>query len=214
MAGRLWCRPCALAWQRNPSSREPLSETEDTGKGYISDCCPDWRDEIPPRYHRASLEDLADPLVETFHALPDDKGLYLWGRPGVGKTHAQAAFAKSLWSQGWEFRRFSYEDILLSIRDGFNSGVSELKALQSLCHVPKLFVEDVGVTVSLGQQETDFSLRTFVTLLDTRLEYCLATFITSNKSLEELAKSFDERVASRLCGACEIVQVTGEDKRR
>jgi DNA replication protein DnaC len=41
----------------------------------------------------------------------------------------------------------------------------------------------------------------------------LATFVTTNKSVEELARSFDQRIASRLQQACEVVQIRGRDKR-
>jgi DNA replication protein DnaC len=181
----------------------------------VADSCPAWEDEIPPRYRGAVLTDLPASIGECFLALPDDRGLLLWGPPGRGKTHAMCAFAKHLWTEGWEFWRITYEQLCLDIRATFGKGAepSELEVVKPLWHVPKLFIEDVGVTVSLGQQESDFSLRTFVTLLDQRLEWCRATFVTSNKSIEELAKSFDERVASRLCQACEIIQITGEDKR-
>jgi len=37
---------------------------------------------------------------------------------------------------------------------------------------------------------------------------------TTNKSVEELGKTFDERVASRLLQACRVVKLTGADKRK
>jgi len=184
--------------------------------GWVDDCCPDWQSEIPERYGSATLADLPKPLQERFFGLPTDKGFFLWGVPGVGKTHAMCAFAKDLWTQGWEFRRITYEQLCLDIRGTYDgtTELSERTILERLWTVPKLFIEDVGVTVSLGHQESDFSLRTFTTLLDQRLEQCKATFITSNKSLEALATSFDERVASRLCQACDVVCVKGADRRR
>lgn len=210
MPGRKWCRPCILKWQRAPDTDVHRYA------GTIDDQCCRWQDEIPPRYQNATLADLPAGLVERFHALPDDRGMFLWGLPGRGKTHAMCAFAKHLWDDGWESRRISYEQLCLDIRATFGKGdgTSELTVLQPLWCVPKLFIEDVGVTVSVGQRESDFSLRTLVTLLDQRLEWCRATFVTSNKSLEEVAASFDARVASRLCQACEIIEVVGKDRRR
>lgn len=78
----------------------------------------------------------------------------------------------------------------------------------------KLFIEDVGTTVSLDKQESDFSLRTFLVLLDQRLEACQPTFITTNKTLEQLGRCFDDRIASRLIQACKIIKLTGADRRR
>ncbi len=207
MPGRRWCRPCALKWQREHAGQ--------SFAGAVEDFCPRWQDEIPPRYHGATLDDLPEGITEAFHALPDDRGLFLWGQPGRGKTHAMCALAKQFWHGGWDFRRITYERLSLDIRATFGSGngESEQVVLEPLWTVPKLFIEDVGVTVSLGQQESDFSLRTLVTLLDIRLEWCRATFATSNKPIEAIAESFDGRVASRLCEACEIIEITGHDRR-
>jgi DNA replication protein DnaC len=125
------------------------------------------------------------------------------------------AFAKHLWSTGWDISRISYELLALQIRDSYKPGssTSELDVIQPLLTAGKLIIEDVGTTVSAGQQETEFSLRTFLVLLDRRLEQSLATFVTSNKSVEELARSFDQRIASRIRQGCEVIQIWGRDKR-
>jgi len=206
---RKWCLPCILQWQRDPGRQRALYASR------VVDPCPRWETEVPERYRKADLPDLSETLVEMFLALPEDRGIYLWGRPGVGKTHAMAAFAKYLWSQGWSLRRQTYEMLCLSIRHTYKpaSGQSELDILGPATTVPKLVIEDIGVTVSLGRQESDFSLRIFETILDQRLERGLATFLTGNKSPEELGRSFDARVASRLCQACEIIELTGPDRR-
>lgn len=117
--------------------------------------------------------------------------------------------------KGKSVERISYEVLCLRLRDTYKTGSTktELDVIKPLIEAEKVFVEDVGTTVSGGKQETDFSLRTFLVLLDQRLEQCRATFITTNKSVEELSKSFDPRVASRLQQACEIIQLLGKDRR-
>ena len=171
---------------------------------------------IPPRYSSASLEDLPEALVAKYAALPDDMGLMLWGPAGTGKTHSMCAFARDLWNIGWDIRRTTYEMLMLEIRDTYKPG--SIKTEYDIIHpyiiCGKLVIEDVGTTVSVGKQETDFSLRTFLVLLDQRLEGCRATYITSNKSVEEIRKSFDARIASRLQQACEVVQLAGKDRRQ
>ncbi|MBN1508747.1 MAG: hypothetical protein JW955_18000 [Sedimentisphaerales bacterium] len=72
----------------------------------------------------------------------------------------------------------------------------------------------MGTTVRWDKQESDFSLRTFLVLLDQRLEACRPTFITTNKPLEQLGESFDDRTASRLIQACRIVKLEGRDRRQ
>lgn len=204
--GRNWCRPCALQWQRTVGPK---------AKNRIVDYSPVWRREIPERYQGAELSDLPKCLVEQFIQLADDMGLLLWGEPGRGKTYSAAAFAKYLWFQGWDFKRLSFDSLMLAIRDTYKPAATEteLSVITPLIEVGKLFLEDVGTTVSLGSQESDFSLRIFVQILDKRIEHGRATFVTTNKSIEELGRSFDARVASRLHQACEVIKLTGTDKR-
>lgn len=208
MLGRKWCRRCALKWQRNPENA--AEKVRGTLPDYVLE------DVIPTRFMDAALSDLPDALVEKFLSLAEDRGLLLWGEPGRGKSHSLAAFARHYYSEGWDIARISYEMLCLQIRDTYKPGTAqtELDVIKPLVEADKLFLEDVGVTVSIGQQESDFSLRTFLVLLDQRLEQCRATFVTTNKSIEELSRSFDQRIASRLQQACEIVQLTGDDRRR
>ena len=77
----------------------------------------------------------------------------------------------------------------------------------------KLFIEDIGTTVSGDKQESDFSVRTLMIIINRRLEDMKATFLTTNKSLEKLSQSFDSRIASRITQGCEIIKLTGEDRR-
>ena len=205
--GRKWCKACILKWQRIHEGQKYI--------GMIADPCPSLDGLIPPHYAKAELSDLPKNLVDTFLTLPDDKGLYLWGEPGRGKTYACCVFLKYFWDQGWDVARVSYEMLALRIRDTFKRGSteSELDIIKPLLSVSKLVIEDIGTAISVDQQESEFSLRTFLVVLDQRLEQCLATFVTTNKSVEELGRSFDQRVASRLQEACIILHATGKDRR-
>jgi len=171
---------------------------------------------VPPRYLEAQIEHLSAKLQEIIKTLPEDKGLLLWGAPGVGKTYAMAALARHYISEGFAAARTGYELLCLQLRDTFKSKAreTELSVIKPLLSADKLFIEDIGTTKSEGNIESDFSVRTLLVLLDWRLENCLATYLTTNRPVEELAKTFDERVASRLLQACEVVKLTGQDKRR
>lgn len=171
---------------------------------------------IPARYQAARIGDLPKGLVGTYSALPSDVGTYLWGRPGIGKTHATCAYLMDRWLAGQEIARCVWETLLLEMRGTFGIGNkgSEIKKLDPLMRAEVLAIEDVGTTVSPGQTESDFSLKTLLVLIDYRLENMKPTFITSNKPPEEIGRSFDDRIASRIMQACEVVELTGPDRRR
>lgn len=183
--------------------------------GCIKDACR-LASVIPERYAMARMEHLPAAIREAAEGLPDERGLFLWGSPGVGKTYSLCAIAYRLYYQGWDVARITYEMLVLHIRDSYKPGATrtELDVLRPLMAVDKLILEDVGTTIGVGKVESDFSLRTFLVLLDTRLEHCRATYVSSNKSVEELGKSFDQRIASRLQQACIVMRLEGEDKRR
>jgi len=169
---------------------------------------------MPPLYRGAHLRNLSPKLRSKMLILPPNKGLLLYGPPGVGKTYSMCALMRYYRLKGFAVSRIVYEQLCLEIRETYIAGGSEMNLIKRYQEVDKLLIEDLGTTVGTGSQESDFSLRIFLLILDRRLEYYRPIFITTNKSVEELAKSFDERVASRLRQACEIIPVGGKDKRR
>ena len=151
---------------------------------------------VPERYTEAEV----DEAMKERLCAETDTGIYLWGAPGNGKTHSMAWLARHFISEGYRVKRVHYEMLCLQLRDTFkkSSDKTEWSIIQPLLDCDKLFIEDVGTTKSIGKEETDFSRRTFFLLIDVRMERCRPTFITSNKTLENLTLSFDERVGDRL----------------
>ena len=137
----------------------------------------------------------------------------MYGPPGAGKTYAMCALARWYIINHYSAKRVTFERLCLDIRGTYDNGTSEQMIIDELIRTDVLFLEDVGTTTSLDKQESDFSLRTLLLILDERLEYCRPTFITSNKSAVQLAESFDNRIGSRLHD-CEIVQLQGRDRRK
>lgn len=216
---------CADCGRREPS----FQQWSDGSKHYERYCniCKrkherqNWTDKqflryIPERFLCARIENLPKALQTQINQLTDDTGLFLWGAPGVGKTYAMTALMRQYLNDGFECLRVNWEELCLSLRDTYkpNSKKTEFDIIKKLVEVDKLFIEDIGTTVSNNRQESDFNLRTLLVTLDKRLECCRATFITTNKSVEQLGDSFDQRIASRLQQACIVIRLAGQDKRK
>ncbi len=168
---------------------------------------------VPERYINAKEADLPQAIQKAFKA-EIDTGILLWGETGTGKTYAMSVLAKKYISEGFTVNRTHYETLCLRLRDTYNPNATQTEwgIIEPLLNCDKLFIEDVGTTKSIGKLETDFSLRTFLVLLDMRMEHCRPTFITSNKSVESLTNSFDERIGDRL-RIFKVFKLTGKSKR-
>jgi len=170
---------------------------------------------VPNLFLKAHLRDFSKQFQSLLFDREPDQGIVFWGSPGVGKSHCMAALARKFILTHKTCKRITYEMLCLKIRDTYqsNSANTELSVIQPLIDCSYLFIEDVGTTRSIGKTESDFSLRAFLVLLDGRLEACRPTFITTNKSVENLGDSFDERVASRL-SSFKVIRMAGRDKRK
>jgi len=168
---------------------------------------------VPERFIKSDLTHLNDGLKELL-CKDTDTGILLWGEPGVGKSYALCALAKDLIANGYIVKRVNYELLCLQLRDTFKPTAkhSEWDVVESLINCDRLIIEDIGTTRSIESKETDFSLRTLLVLIDMRMEHCRPTYISTNKSVENLAKSFDSRIGDRL-RTYTIIKMAGDSKR-
>ena len=141
-------------------------------------------------------------------------GAYLWGGPGRGKTYA-AACAVRMALEGTprgnlNARLVTAKRLLDDIRAGYDGG--DRYALERAEAYPLLALDDLG-----AERPTEWAVETLTRLIDTRTARGLATVVTSNYSIGELRKLWGgmsgARIASRLGGACDRIEVTGPDRR-
>lgn len=140
-----------------------------------------------------------------------NRDIFIWGDIGVGKTHCIAAMVKQYLCQGYECRRINFDKFCSLVRSTMNtnSKLTEYELVKQMTEVDKLFIDDVGLR---SRQESEFAYITFYSIIDKRIEKCLQTIIATNKSIEQITKSFDSRIASRLSMAVNIHMV-GLDRR-
>lgn len=168
---------------------------------------------VPPLYRDSHIRNVAEIIKKTFLARKPFEGLLLSGSVGCGKTYSLYAFARYLICRQNYVIFYRYEDLLSDIRASYSgNSLSESQILHKLKSVRFLFIDDLGTTASLNT-ESDFSLRTLFNVLDHRINFMLPTFLSTNKTVEELGKGFDQRILSRIAGACQILNLSGNDKR-
>jgi len=208
----LLCDDCYNSPERKTEEAEKQTRTKRRAK---SDRLRDILSSvIPPLYRDAHIFRLPKIIKNKFFALSPSEGLFLSGAVGCGKTFSLYAFVRYFICKGSGIIFYRFEDLLCDIRASYSgdSGIDETKLLNRLKNVRRLFIDDLGTTAGLNL-ESDFSLRTLFNVLDHRINFMLPTFLSSNKSLEELGKSFDGRILSRIAGSCLILNLSGKDKR-
>lgn len=168
----------------------------------------DYNKIIPLRFESVDYEKLELNIKKIFEAMKESrKGLYIFGKVGTGKTHIVYALYKQCQKLKFKCRFYNSIDILDKIKDDYrNSDVYNLKSI--LDYKGLLIIDDIG-----AEKITDWVLETFYRIVNQRYENMLPVIFTSNFSLDELADRLGERIPSRIVGSCEIIELTGKDKR-
>jgi DNA replication protein DnaC len=136
---------------------------------------------------------------------------------GSGKTHLAACIANYLLREKHMNLRFiKARDILLEIRGTFDRGSREGEddVLNRLLNFPLLVIDDLGVDAP-----TEWTMSTFWSVFDRRLEAHLPVVVTTNYAPEDdgpLGERIGMGALSRLRGMCgnNIIAFKGKDLRR
>ncbi len=163
------------------------------------------------RYIEAKIEDLPEEIQTALPELKSRQDIYLYGEVGTGKTYAMAALIRQSIYEGYECERINFDSFCVKIRSTFAPAAKETtwELTQKLKDIDKLFIDDLGLR---SEMESQFVYSTFYDLLNNRQERMLPTYISSNKTIEQLGQTFDARIASRLRTAL-VIEIKGEDRR-
>lgn len=149
------------------------------------------------------------------------KGLYLYGSFGSGKTYMISALLNELSKYNYSSVIVYYPELLRSIKESFSQGEDFYERMNEIKKCDLLLLDDIGAE-SVSTWNRDEILGT---ILQYRMDNKMPTFFTSNLNLEELEKHFiikdnDEekikarRIMERVKQLSEYLELIAENKRK
>lgn len=209
-----------MAREKYPTRRGPNME-QLTFEEYLAALESVVNQQVPPRFHRASIE---DPRITEYAASFDcHTGLYLYGLCGTGKTHNLYGLYKSFSAYNIltsrrdeqqvthalpEMKFTTVVEFLASLRAQFDGEDSERYISRAIQTGQYIFLDDFG-----SEKMTEWTEEIMFRLINHRYEYLKPTFFSSNLSLKELADKVGDRITSRIVQMCEVIKLEGSDKR-
>ena len=152
---------------------------------------------------------------------PGNKGLYLTGNFGCGKTYLLSAMLNEIAKKGTKVAIIYFPEFLRKLKESFGNDEDYTNKFNYIKKVEILLIDDIGAetTTSWGRDEI------LSTILQYRMQEGLTTFFTSNLSLEELEDHFAfstkgvekikaRRIIERIKQLTEVLVLIGENKRK
>jgi len=136
-------------------------------------------------------------------------GFFIHGPAGAGKSCEAACMLIDIAIQTNKRGYWVNTPKLLNdIKKGFGNREGE-DLIEKYSKTPILCLDDLG-----SEQSTAWAMPTIYLIINSRYENMLTTIITSNLNLSELSKKMeDDRLASRIAGMCNQIEMDEEDKR-
>lgn len=150
-------------------------------------------------------------LRRYIESLPTDRGLFIAGPVGTGKTHLAVGVlraARELRGIGGRFAMVPA--VLAQIRAAIGRGDEEAACvLETYQQAPLLVLDDIG-----AERVTDWVREQLFLIIDARYQAMLPTLVTTNDSLETLEEHVGQRIVSRIMGMCDGIVLDGPDYRK
>jgi len=175
---------------------------------------------IPKRY---LLADLLEDSPEI--GFEQESSYYLYGPSGVGKTHILCAMVRERALSRFDRRDclfVSVDDLLSELKSRYNNtGRAFIKSgdgyeeesradayTTQLKEVEILALDDLG-----AEKATEWVIGELYSIINHRYNELKITYISSNLDLQQLSDMGYQRIASRIGHMCEVIEISGKNRR-
>ncbi|MGF1471717.1 MAG: ATP-binding protein [Rubrobacteraceae bacterium] len=139
------------------------------------------------------------------------RGVAMFGKPGIGKTHLAVAACREALQRGVLAGYYNVAGLVSRIQETYSPYEEETRRAVIEGVARRRFV----VLDDLGKEHRSANVDSIIYELVNALYITRATpILCSNLPDVEYRGRYDEAVRSRIAGMCEIVVVAGEDRRR
>jgi len=154
-------------------------------------------------------------FIKTYDSSKKNKGLYLHGNFGCGKTYIISAAFNELAKMGVSKEVVFFSTLLRDLKANFDELESTISYLEN---VDLLLIDDIGAE-KVSEWSRDEILGT---ILQSRMNNFKTTFFTSNYTIDELEKHFAKdgdnvaaaRVIERIKVLTDDIEIEGENRRK
>ena len=167
---------------------------------------------ISPRVNIENIKKIAEQFINNFDS-PEEKNLLFIGNTGLGKTFLSNCIAAELLKKEKTVLYQSSSSMLDSILDyKFGKEDSSDNIYHNILNVDLLIIDDLGT-----ENINALKFAELFNIINSRLlnqnHKVTKTIISTNLSIDNLFKNYDERLVSRLVGYYNICRFFGDDIR-
>lgn len=138
---------------------------------------------------------------------PHTSSLIFFGKTGLGKTFLSSCIAKELISQGWNVVYGSMLKLMRQVEDErFHRAEGDTMSI--MLEADLLILDDLG-----SEFQTQFTDSVLYELINERINERRPTLISTNLTVNEVGKKYNDRIVSRITGCFRPFFFAGSDVR-
>ena len=166
--------------------------------------------DVSPRENITKIKNICNNFIENFDH-PDESNLLFCGNSGLGKTFLSSCIANEIIQKG-KTVLYQTAPIMLDNIIDYKFGKTDNNILKTIRKVDLLIIDYLG-----KKKKNNLKLTELFNIINSRLlnqnNKITKTIISTNLSLQDLYRTYEERILSRIIGNYKACYFYGEDIR-